>query len=146
MTQPTTKSALFELTDFDETRPADTLPCGHNIHTIAHYEECLNATCPTCHITERNGYTLLHEHDPLHRARRGEPCLMQSWHWKRVASCLGCANWTFGTHPCRNTLCAFSDPDTPADPALWQPHPTYQTWWYPMPYYPPTNHEIQRQP
>ena len=133
----TATAALFDLADFPETRPADLLPCGHSIHALEHYDQCLNATCPLCHLPERNGYQLQHSHDPEHRARLGEPCLQQSWFWERVACCLGCANWTFGMSPCRNALCAFSDPTTPADPGLWMPHPTHHDWWYPLPYYPP---------
>lgn len=132
---------LFDLSDFVETRPADSLDCGHSIHSIEHYDECLNAVCPICHVAERNGYQLLESHNPEQRARQGEPCAMQSWHWERVASCLGCTMWTFGISPCRNGACAFSDPESPADPALWMPHPSYKTWWYPLPFYPPSDGE-----
>ena len=130
--------ALFDLADFAETRPVGILECGHSIHDVEHYDECLNATCPLCHVAERNGYMVLSEHAPEWRSSIGEPCVMQSWHWERVACCLGCTNWTFGVWPCRNGACAFSDPDAPADPALWMKHPDYRSWWYPIPYYPPT--------
>lgn len=129
------EGALFDLVDFDETRPAGMMPCGHTRYDVEHYDVCLGRRCPLCHVEERTGYQLWDAHDPEWRASIGEPCVMQSWHWERVACCLGCSCWTFGKSPCRNGACAFSDPNAPADPALWQPHPTVQDWWYPHPWW-----------
>ena len=133
--------ALFTLIDFEETRPADALDCGHLVHDTDHYDACLQRTCPICHLTERNGYAIWMEHNPYSWSSERAQCAQQGWMWERVASCLGCTGWTFGIWPCRNAACSFSSSVVLADPELWMQHPTYETWWYPHPWIEPTHEQ-----
>ncbi|MFA5898115.1 MAG: hypothetical protein WC829_03265 [Hyphomicrobium sp.] len=88
-------STLFDLVDFAETRPADTLPCLHSLHDLEHYESCLQLTCPTCGLTERSAYALYHGHDP-YRNGHTHTCSLTQALVDQSACCMSCRRFTFG--------------------------------------------------
>lgn len=96
--------SLFELADFEETRPKDMLPCGHRIWDLAHYEDCLRLVCPICGLSEESPYFLWSEHGPYENGHR-DLCNFTQFMFDRFACCMACRSWTFGHSGCTHEGC-----------------------------------------
>lgn len=91
----TATAELWQLADFEETRPDHVLPeCLHSIHDTEHYETCLGLRCPICGLTEDTGYRL-RDHDPYSFGHVYSCSITQAL-IDQNGCCLACRRYTFG--------------------------------------------------